>query len=52
MPADFEKCVREGGRVRTITPKPGTYIHVCYDKSGKSHTGEVHHEKKGKTIKK
>jgi hypothetical protein len=41
FPADFDKCVREGGRVRTITPKEGTYIHVCYDKAGKSHAGEV-----------
>jgi len=46
FPADFDKCVREGGRVRTISPKAGTYIHVCYDKSGKSHSGEVKHSKK------
>lgn len=45
MPADFEKCVREGGRVRTITPKKGVYIKVCYDKNGDVHRGEVHHTK-------
>ena len=46
FPADFDKCVREGGRVRTITPKKGTYIHVCWDKAGKSHSGEVKHTEK------
>jgi phage I-like protein/DNA-directed RNA polymerase subunit RPC12/RpoP len=46
FPADFDKCVREGGRVRTINPKEGTYIHVCYDKQGKAHSGEVKHSKK------
>lgn len=37
MPAKFEKCVRDGGRVRTIKPKgkeSKTYIHVCYPKGG------------------
>ena len=43
MPADFTKCVDEGGRVRTIKPNASTYIKICYDKSGKSHTGETHH---------
>lgn len=46
FPADFEKCVREGGRVKTTNPKEGTYIHVCWDKQGKSHSGEVKHSKK------
>lgn len=41
MPADFDKCVADGGRVRTITLKSGRYMHVCYDKNGKSHAGEV-----------
>jgi len=40
FPADFEKCVKNGGRVRTINPKKGEYLHVCYDKAG-SHSGEV-----------
>ena len=47
MPASFEKCIREGGRVRTVKPKKGTYIHVCY-KGGKSYSGEVHHNPKKK----
>jgi hypothetical protein len=41
MPADFQKCVDEGGKVRTIKIKDNRYMHVCYDKSGKSHAGEV-----------
>jgi len=41
MPADFEKCVADGGRVRTIKVGKDKYMHVCYDKSGKSHSGEV-----------
>lgn len=43
MPADFDKCVSDGGRVRTIAVKgkPNKYMHVCYDKAGKSHAGEV-----------
>jgi len=47
MPKDFTKCVKSGGKVRTITPKKGTYIHVCYDAKG-SHTGEVKKTKKSK----
>jgi len=46
MPADFDKCVREKGRVRTITLKGGRYMRVCYDKAGKSHAGEVKTKKK------
>ena len=37
MPAKFEKCVRSGGRVRTLKPKgekSDTYIRVCYPKGG------------------
>lgn len=45
MPKDFDACVRAGGRVRTIKPKPDTYLHICYDKHGKSHAG---HPKKVK----
>jgi hypothetical protein len=45
MPADFEKCVREGGRVRTKKIGKGKYIHICWDKQGKSHAGEVKKKK-------
>ena len=51
MPEDFEKCRREGGRIRTKTLSDGRYIHICYDKAGKSHAGEVK-EKKGEGLKK
>jgi hypothetical protein len=40
MPEDFEKCVREGGKVITKTLKGDKYIHICY-KNGKSYAGEV-----------
>jgi len=41
MPADFDKCVSEGGRVRTKKLPGNKYIHICYDAEGKSHAGEV-----------
>jgi len=41
MPEDFEKCVREGGKVITKSVKGDRYIKICYDKNGKSHAGEV-----------
>jgi hypothetical protein len=40
MPAEFESCVRNGGRVRTKSLKDGKYLHVCYLR-GKSYDGEV-----------
>jgi len=48
LPKEFIKCVREGGRVRTIKPKGESsrkYMKVCY-KSGKSYAGEVKTRKK------
>ena len=50
MPADFLKCVKDGGRVRTINPKPGKYLRVCY-KDGKSYSGEVMSTKASKQAK-
>jgi hypothetical protein len=42
MPADFDKCVSNGGRVRTKTLKGGRYIHICFPKGGgPSIAGEV-----------
>ena len=50
MPAKFNKCVRGGGRVRTIKPKgqgSRTYVKVCYPRGGgKSVSGHVHHRKR------
>ena len=40
MPKAFQKCVDKGGKVRTIKPKEGKYMHICY-KGGKSYSGEV-----------
>ena len=40
-PQAFDKCVKDGGRVRTLKVGKGKYMHVCYDKNGKSHAGEV-----------
>ena len=41
MPTDYEKCVREKGKVRTKTLPNGKYMHLCLDKKGKWHEGEV-----------
>jgi len=45
MPEDFTKCVNEGGRVRTKKVGKGKYIHICWDKAGNSHSGEVKQKK-------
>ena len=41
MPEDFDKCVADGGSVRTMKVKGDRYMRVCFDKNGKSHAGEV-----------
>ncbi|KKM14604.1 hypothetical protein LCGC14_1704460 [marine sediment metagenome] len=41
MPAGFDKCAREGGRVRTKKVGKNKFMHICWDKAGKSHAGEV-----------
>jgi len=49
LPEKFDKCVSAGGRVRTVTPKKGTYIHICYPKGGGSPIqGEVRKSEKKK----
>lgn len=46
MSAAFEKCVADGGRVRTVSGskkhglKKNEYVHYCFLK-GKSYRGEV-----------
>jgi len=44
MPADFLKCVKNGGKVRTITMPGNKYVHVC-SIGGKSYYGEVKKKK-------
>lgn len=39
MPAAFNRCVKKGGRVRTIKRTEGTYRRICYS-GGKSYAGE------------
>ncbi len=46
MPADFTKCVANGGEVRTKKLSNGRYLHICY-LNGKSYPGEIK-KKKGK----
>jgi len=40
MPQEFENCVKNGGRVRTIKLPKGKYMRICY-LNGKAHPGEV-----------
>ena len=54
MPEAFEKCVRNGGRVRTISGPSkqfglakGQYRHVCFINGG-SHLGHVKTKEKKK----
>jgi len=41
MPKDFAKCQAAGGRIRTKKLPGGKYMHICWDKNGKSHAGEI-----------
>ena len=48
MPEAFTRCIRRGGKVKTIKPKSGVSIKVCYPSGGGSPVhGEVHHKKGG-----
>lgn len=40
MPAQFDSCVKNGGKVRTKKLSGGKYIHICY-LNGKSYPGYV-----------
>jgi hypothetical protein len=46
MPQGFDRCVAQGGRVRTLKLRGRRYMHVCF-LAGKSYAGEVK-VKKGK----
>jgi hypothetical protein len=46
VPKDFDSCVKNGGKVRTIQVKRGYYAHVCIPKGGgSSKMGEVKKKK-------
>lgn len=47
MPAAFDMCVKNGGKVRTVTLPKGKYMHVCYI-HGHAHPGEVKKKKESK----
>jgi hypothetical protein len=50
MPAAFDKCVKDGGKVVTLKIPKDRYMYVCYDKKGNSHPGEVHTKKKATSV--
>lgn len=39
MPKAFDKCVDEGGKIRTKRLSKTHYIRMCKDKNGKWHKG-------------
>lgn len=41
MPEAFNKCRKAGGKIVTKKLDGGKYMHICYDKQGKAHPGEV-----------
>lgn len=48
MPADFDKAVKQGGKVVTKELSGGRYIHLVKDKKGTWHSGEVKTKKEKK----
>jgi len=51
MPAAFDRCVRRGGRVRTLKPKgegSRTFVRVCYPRGGGSPISDEPRERKEK----
>ncbi len=50
MPADFDACVNNGGKVITKKLPKGKYIHLCKDKSGEWHQGEIKKKQNTKFI--
>ncbi len=51
MPADFERCVDNDGKVRTVTGKKygcgaNEYRRICIDDNGKTHLGHIKKYKK------
>jgi len=48
MSHDFTACQNNGGKIITKSLSGGRYMHLCKDKNGRWHQGEVK-ESKGKT---
>jgi hypothetical protein len=40
MSVEFDRCVKNGGRIRTKKLSKGRYMHLCF-LGGKSYAGEV-----------
>ena len=36
MPAAFDRCVKNGGKIRTVSLGKDKYMHVCFPKGGGS----------------
>jgi len=49
MPADFLRCIRDGGRVRTKSLPDNKYIRICF-LGGKSYAGESQTRKSAKAF--
>jgi len=47
MPAGFDRCVKRGGRVRTLKLSGRKYRHICY-LNGKAYLGKVKTKKRSK----
>jgi len=45
MPVEFDKCVKDGGKVTTKQLNKNQYMHICFI-GGKSYSGEVRQYKK------
>jgi hypothetical protein len=46
MPKDFQKCVDNGGKVRTKDIYDKYYMYICYPPKGSSVAGEIHKRKR------
>lgn len=49
IPEDFNKCVKGGGKVKTLKPKEGKLLHIC-TLGGKTYRGEVKSAKEKKDV--
>jgi len=50
MPKAFDRCVKNGGRVKTKKLKGNKYMRICW-LNGKSYAGEIKTKKKKKVTK-